>query len=86
MIEEKKTEQTKTIGSSKIGLLLELSGFVLTFGLTLIIPAVIFIYCGIGLDNYYQTTPLFAILGVLLSLVSIAYITYKEITHLLKKL
>jgi hypothetical protein len=52
----------------------------------LIIPAVIFIFCGIGLDAHYQTKPLFAVIGTILSLISIGYISYKEISHLLKKL
>ena len=70
----------------KLGVIMELAGFVFSFGVSLIIPVVVFILGGVALDKRYQVAPLFVSIGAILSILSVSFITYKEIKHLLKKL
>jgi F0F1-type ATP synthase assembly protein I len=57
----------------------ELIGFAYEVGSAIAIPLIIFALTGRAIDKAYNSTPLFLIIGLLLSLISTGYIIYKKV-------
>ena len=61
----------------------ELIAFAFDVGIAIAVPLAIFAFIGRTLDNSYGTSPLFLVIGLLLSLISTGIIIWKKVRDFL---
>ncbi len=57
--------------------------FVYQFGITIIIPLLLFIGIGIFIDKYFNTRPTFILIGAFIGFIVSLYMMYQEVKNIL---